>query len=89
MKSRFIDLCVKINYELHFFFFLNFVTANHLHDFLYSWAERGTGLTLIFNSFFTVITSSEIGSLCLVLKVKAMFGFLLVLFLDMLYCFFN
>ena len=74
---------------MNYIFFFNFVTANHLHDFLYSWAERGTGLTLIFNSFFTVITSSEIGSLCLVLKVKAMFGFLLVLFLDMLYCFFN
>jgi len=46
MKSRFIDLRMKIDYELLFFYF---VTANALCGFLYSWAERGTGLTLILN----------------------------------------
>jgi len=48
----------------------NFVTANALRGSLYSWPERGTGSTLILNSFFMVIASSEIGSLCLVLKVR-------------------
>jgi hypothetical protein len=30
-------------------FFFNFVTANALRGFLYSWTERGSGLTLILN----------------------------------------